>query len=381
MISLIDTRSRHGTPIEWTHLPGYTGETWNPVAGCELASPGCTNCYAMPMAWRHKLMMEASTGNPAASPYYGTTKVVNGKPVWTGVINTVESALEKPLRWKKPRAIFVNSMSDLFHPKVPFEFIDRVFAVAALCPQHIFIILTKRPDQMRKYIADVSAAGPGRGTVTRIADVIQTISPSELRSRWPLPNVWLGTSTEDQKRADERLPHLIATPAAVRLVSAEPLLEPIDFGDHLYRHQCHDCFNGRTRATGHFFDEPCPACGGTGCEKQRIDWIIAGGESGRGARPMHPKWVRSIRDQCAVAGVPFFFKQWGEYEPHELVADDRPEPWRRSPRGSESWAFDELSTPRAALLPVNFARVGKGCSGRLLDGIEHNDFPTMRMAA
>ncbi|MFN7607968.1 MAG: DUF5131 family protein, partial [Ralstonia sp.] len=214
------------TSIEWTE------QTWNPVAGCSLVSPGCTNCYAMSHA--------ARLLDKPGSHYEGTTKRVNGKPVWTGKIGIApDSILLAPLRRRKPAMYFVNSMADLFHEGVPEAVIDCVFAVMALSPQHTFQVLTKRAKRMREYMMGFGCDGSRRFNVfdamCQVADsssvrgVFKDGSSTILAPEWPLPNVWLGVSAEDQARADERIPDLLATPAAVRFVSAEPLLGPIDF--------------------------------------------------------------------------------------------------------------------------------------------------------
>jgi protein gp37 len=290
-----------GTAIEWTHRPGTRGETWNPVVGCDIVSPGCTNCYAMKMAARIEKM--------GTAPHYaGTTKPTKAGPVWTGKIALApERTLLAPLRWTKPRTVFVNSMGDLFHEAIPDETIDRIFAVMALAPQHTFIVLTKRAGRMREYFADIFSDGgqfervfnrmmfdPACSRAPSVRETCEAYGlpwrqPTCAQDWYPLSNVWLGVSVEDQRRADERIPDLLATPAAVRFVSAEPLLGPIDFHDYLVR-----AANG--------FTPP-------------LDWIIVGGESGPDARPMHPDWARSIRDQCAAAGAAFFFKQWGGLRP------------------------------------------------------------------
>lgn len=259
------------TKIEWTHgLNGRVGRTWNPVAGCTVISPGCTNCYAMRMAARINKMTPGSH-------YEGLTKIVNGNPVWTGKIaKAPDHIFTAPTKWKKPSLVFVNSMSDLFHEDVPDAFIDRVFAVMALSPRHTFQILTKRAERMRDYVSTLAdealkwerlgdAAAPYVGNAAYA---------SAGECAWPLPNVWLGVSVEDQARADERIPVLLDTPAAVRFISAEPLLGPLDL-------------------TGY----------------SALDQIIVGGESGPGRRPVNLRWLWSIREQCKAAGVPLFVKQ------------------------------------------------------------------------
>ncbi|MEM1183675.1 MAG: phage Gp37/Gp68 family protein [Planctomycetota bacterium] len=271
--------------IEWTN------ETWNPVAGCTPVSPGCLNCYAARMSVRLAGMGVAQyltvDGKPIADTREGSSGIK--RPVFNGTVNLVEDKLTDPLRWRKPRMVFVNSMSDLFHEAVPFEVIDRVFAVMALCPQHTFQILTKRPERMRAYLV-----AQEHGLRDRIGMAAQTVVseddwPSawgEVDSAgWPLPNVWLGTSVENQSAARVRIPHLLGCPAVVRFLSCEPLLGPVDLR------------LGRK--------------GDMRCRAPYLHWVIAGGESGPGARPMDPDWARSLRDQCVDAGVPFFFKQWG----------------------------------------------------------------------
>lgn len=204
------------TPIEWTDA------TWNPITGCSVTSPGCTNCYAMRLAGTRM------KDHPSRA---GLTTMSKKGPVWTGEVRFNEQWLDQPLRWRKPRMIFVCAHGDLFHENVPDDWIDRVFAVMALCPQHVFQVLTKRPERMRDYLAERQS-----DWVTRWAAAAWRLRPRELRpdgngqllmrnhAKFPLPNVWLGTSVEDQIRADERIPILLDTPAAVRWVSAEPLL-------------------------------------------------------------------------------------------------------------------------------------------------------------
>ncbi|AXO15646.1 DUF5131 family protein [Thalassospira indica] len=225
------------TEIEWTDA------TWNPVAGCSIQSSGCKNCYAMRMAKRLEAM--------GVDKYNGLTKTVNGKAVWTGKIREDEQALEAPLNWKKPRKIFVNSMSDLFHADVQESFIHAVWQVMRQTPQHNYQILTKRPDRM-----------------------LGVLSGKD----YPvLPNVWLGTSVESRDVV-ERIDYLRKVPAAIRFISFEPLIGsvgPTDLSD--------------------------------------IHWAIVGGESGPNARPIKEAWIDEIHDQCAIYDTAFFFKQWGTW--------------------------------------------------------------------
>lgn len=221
--------------IEWTEA------TWNPTTGCDRISPGCDNCYALTLAKRLKAMGLAkyqTDGDPRTSgPGFG--------------VAVHEDSLTIPLRWRQPRVVFVNSMSDLFHAKVPVGFVRRVFEIMQATPQHTYQILTKR--------------------ATRLARLAPKLP-------WP-DNVWIGVSVETADQVD-RVNHLRAVPAAVKFVSAEPLLGPLN-----------------------------------GLDLAGIDWLIAGGESGPGARPVHPDWVRELRDQCLQTGVAFFFKQWGGRTP------------------------------------------------------------------
>ena len=281
--------------IEWTE------KTWNPVVGCTILSPGCTNCYAMKQAHRiqamyHGANLQAGRGAPyPPSPYDGTTKDTKAGPVWTGKVAWGgDEKLLEPLRRKRPTTYFVNSMSDLFHEDVPDEWIDRVFAVMALSPQHTFQVLTKRAKRMREYCTGL--AGKLSWRRAAIGDAMFEISGRAIgqhQPEMPLPNVWLGVSAEDQPRADQRVPELLATPAAVRFVSAEPLLGPIVMPLAWLR-------QGDNGAWPH---DVMP---GTG-----LDWIIVGGESGPNARPMQVPWARSIVQQCKASGVACFVKQLG----------------------------------------------------------------------
>ncbi len=294
--------------IEWTEA------TWNPIVGCSAVSQGCKNCYAETMAKRLAGMAKASIAagkNPGRTRHYIDT--INERGKWNGQVVEVPEALTDPLKTKKPTRYFVNSMSDLFHESVTDEYIDRVFAVMALCPQHTFQVLTKRPERMREYLA--STFGPVQlgdvfdRTVNIVApwiwehcggeEAIERIV--EARKHGYLKNVWLGVSVEYQQTADERIPLLVQTPAAVRWLSVEPLLGPVDLRKWL---MIESDLDGNTRGFGY------------------IDWAIIGGESGPKARPMHPDWVRSLRDQCMAAGVPFFFKQWGSWFPVHSQTDD-----------------------------------------------------------
>ncbi|MDE2472539.1 MAG: phage Gp37/Gp68 family protein, partial [Bradyrhizobium sp.] len=268
--------------IEWTN------RTWNPVRGCSIVSPGCTNCYAMRQAHRF---------SGCDQPYEGLTRITNHGPVWTGKIRLVPDALEEPLHWKKPSRIFVNSMSDLFHEDAPDGFLDRVFAVMALAPQHKFQVLTKRPERMRAYLSSHDV-GLRWGAVARQMDDRVAITATMMVdwTRNGLPNVWLGVSAENQATADERIPILLQTPAAIRFVSLEPLLGSIGLSSVLIDGDENLAIDPLRGARPAF---------------PSIDWVIVGGESGPNARPCNIDWIRSIVDQCKAADTRLFVKQLG----------------------------------------------------------------------
>ena len=280
--------------IEWTD------ETWNPVTGCTKVSPGCAHCYAETFAERFR-------GVP-------------GHPFEQGFdLKLWPERLTKPFTWKKPRKVFVNSMSDLFHEDVPFEFIDRVFAVMALTPQHTYQVLTKRPERMREYVAGEREKAKGEswfGLHNAIELAAEEFTGGEKvrLPRLPLPNVWLGTSVENQHWADIRLPELLATPAAVRFVSYEPALGPVDFKPWLTRVPTSG--DGWRITGGRILD----------IADRVLDWVIVGGESGPGARPFDVAWARSLVSQCRAAGVAVFVKQLGAkpVDRHATCAENHP---------------------------------------------------------
>lgn len=366
--------------IEWTDA------TWNPITGCSVVSPGCKNCYAMKLAGtrlRH---------NPSRA---GLTTDSKAGPVWNGQVRLNEEWLTQPIRWRRPRRIFVCAHSDLFHEAVPDEWIDRVFAVMALAPHHTFQVLTKRAERMRQYLSR-----PGlRETIEDAAyETEAQFYPTPEEMTLPLPNVWLGVSVEDQKRADERIPDLLATPAAVRFISAEPLLGPVDLQNIDYGER-ETCSLGRRRferdALTPWMTSIPASHGCKPSEKETapqisrsghttIGWVIVGGESGPGARPMHLDWARSLRDQCAAAGVPFFFKQVGEWA--WPTDDQHHADYVAACNGKGAWPHDTLMAADGTILPGDamkigsracIRRIGKKAAGRLLDGVEHNDMPTL----
>lgn len=299
------------TGIHWTDA------SWNPVTGCTKVSQGCKNCYAETVAQRYW----ARQYSPRA----------DGSPRRFTDVQIHADRLERPLRWTRPRRIFVNSMSDLFHPAVPTNFIAQVFGAMLLAPQHTFQVLTKRPDRMRAWVngdepftGDLEGATIGDAVwfaakelwgsgARRPAATFRALEDNAERAQWPLPNVWLGTSVDRQEEADERIPHLLQTPAAVRFLSCEPLLGPIDLtpkADDIYREL------SRWYGPNGFDPERSqPERDRRQGYLPRVDWVIVGGESGAGHRPMELQWARALRDQCIAGGVPFFFKQSGGSRP------------------------------------------------------------------
>jgi len=364
------------TSIEWTE------HRWNPIVGCSVLSPGCTNCYAMGMAARIEAMNAAlRPGHGEATHYAGTTRKVNGKAVWTGKLALAgDDVLLAPLKRKKPTTYFVNSMGDLFHEDCPDAWIDRVFAVMALCPHHTFQVLTKRAARMWEYLTAGRAESVGLAMLT----IVDRIPYGHRQLPWPLSNVWLGVSTEDQKRADERIPELLATPAAVRFISAEPLLGGLDLTNigSATSTSARLGINALTGDSGRPGRIVAPRCW------PKLDWVIVGGESGPDARPMHPDWARALRDQCAAAGVSFFFKQWGAWAPQHpkwsraeshAVANDGTN-YRSAdiayPNGRRYGEAIRAGHDKAHL--TSMYRVGKKAAGRLLDGVEHSALPEAR---
>jgi protein gp37 len=306
----------------------WTESSWNPVTGCSKVSEGCRYCYAETLSLR-------MGWSDAAWTFPNAARNVVLHP----------DRLELPLKWRKPRMIFVNSMSDVFHEQVPDEYIERMFAVMALAPQHTFQVLTKRPERMREWVTGGDPLESREIAVGRMAEHLgkivwdargsdpshysRAITAEQAKLRrvwpgWPLPNVWLGTSVEDQRAADERIPHLLNTPAAVRFLSCEPLLGPLDLHRYLWE------------AAGPEWagENPSPDLG----------WVIVGGESGshltsadQDDRWMDPAWARDIRDQCVAAGTPFFMKQHSAKRPGQMPyiieADHSHTEWHQFPEG------------------------------------------------
>lgn len=308
----------------------WTDQTWNPVRGCSRVSEGCRNCYAEAVAARF-----SGTGQP----YEGLATRDPGR--WTGEVRLVEEHLEDPLRWRRPRRVFVNSMSDLFHERLPFEDIDRVFEIMAQSHIHTFQILTKRPARMLEWFTTLGGRRPipGCGVCTGgppfcgSVPHLDDLSVGDCQAPWPLPNVWLGVSVENQATADERIPLLLECPAAVRFLSVEPLLGPVDLDISRTPGAAHDEVTEDDDAYG-------PALGGVA----GIDWVIVGGESGPGSRPMDLAWARSVVRQCQAAEVACFVKQLGA-RPFDLIFMDGKTPFElglRDRKGGdiEEWPAD-----------------------------------------
>jgi len=316
------------TNIEWTD------KTWNPIIGCSKLSAGCQNCYAVTMANR-------LSHNPSTPQYAGLTRSAT---TWAGTTRLVESELTKPLKWKRGCRIFVGSMTDLFHDATRDEWIDRVFAVAALCPQHTFQILTKRPARMLEYFTKPHRPGqfltvldggeiidtPSASVRAHSAmcDLLPTVPGDVLNRavrliderdgdgdgfirRWPLPNVWLGVTVENQEAANGRIPLLLKTPSAKRFISVEPMIGPIDLfhiKDPFYEDNPE--YSGLLLSTGHrltfnsLIRKP-----GLADHGQALDWVIAGAETGPRKRPMEHAWALELRDQCTLMRTAFFFKK------------------------------------------------------------------------
>lgn len=302
-----------GSNIEWTDA------TWNPVVGCAKVAQGCKHCYAEAMAKRLARM---------GQDHYAA--VVNDTG-WNGRAVTVPEALSKPLRWKKPRRIFVNSMSDLYHEDVPFEFIAAVYGVMAACPQHLFIILTKRPKRMREFFGWVSPAVPGAnadtarkcakyavGCIDGIAHLHRFRDASQ--QVWPLPNVIHGYSASTQADLDAGIGDLLATPSARRCLSLEPLIGPIKVEPYLGNEVIAYGEAGKRGATDFEVKPP------------RLHWILVGGESGPGARRCDIAWIHSIVAQCKAAGVPAFVKQLGAHVTTNFYDDATQQSWEEHGR-------------------------------------------------
>lgn len=335
------------TAISWTD------ETWNPTRGCRPVSPGCANCYAQEQA---AAVNRRFRGLGKPEPYAGLVEI-RGKgerPMWTGAGRFASERLGDPLRWRAPLRVFVDSMSDLFFEEFSNEQIAAVFGVMAAAPQHTFQVLTKRPERMLDWFRWVEEQGDrspcireaycwlaGNNEGLRWASML---SPA-VDGPWPLPNVWLGVSVENQKVADDRIPVLLETPAAVRFLSMEPLLEDVSIWAFLKT-------TLRDESLAALGSPPMPG----------IDWVIAGAESGARARPAAFPWFRNLRDQCAAARVPFFLKQAertpGFYISGELAVAQRREVCEVVSIG------DGSHRKRGGIIELPY-----------LDGVQHAAFP------
>lgn len=366
------------TDATWTPVRARRNDTGKVGVHCEKVSPACKNCYAERLNLRNL-------------PNHGTGlefTVLNRSAVEIFFDENIEF---QPLKWKRPRRIFVCSQTDLFGEFVEEEYIARVFAVMALAHRHTFQVLTKRPVRMAILLlsedfwdqVDCFMACILDGEVDpleRRLDDLRATAP-EVSPESPLSNVWLGVTSENQECADQRIPVLLRTPAAKRFVSCEPLLGAVDLTKNLGgtrrlggQRGCSGTHIGIgtrecPRSPHHHHDDRC---------RHGLDWVIVGGESGPGARPMHPEWARDLQDQCQAWEVPFFFKQWGEWTPGENVVrqkgtvptakwfDDR---WIY---GAENLALHDCHRDDQ----VDLYRVGKTAAGRRLDGCEWNEVPT-----
>lgn len=322
------------TGVEWCD------STWTLIQGCDYESPGCVHCYAVPLIWRM-----AHNPNPKISaPLQGLVEKRGDNLVWTGKLALREDRLTWPLEWDGALKIFLPSHGDPFHKDVPFEFLDKAFGVMSLCPQHIFQVLSKRPERMAEYLLQPRG---GREIAERLAalyidrlDIAErwplTAERAIAASHWPMPNVWAGCSVEDQKRADERREPMrrLAEAGWLTWVSYEPALEVIDW---------------------------------SGWEFLR--WMVSGGESGPKARLHHPDCHRTARDFCGAHGIAYYFKQWGEFMPDGPDAVYSPNLYEVQRDGRVECT--DFANPTGALM----VRAGKKAAGRLLDGVEHSAYP------
>lgn len=332
--------------IEWTD------HTFNPWIGCTKLSRACENCYAEPMA-TNRLGVAWGAGQPRR--------------------RTADSTWLQPLAWNRKAAkegrrarVFCASLADVFDSEVPDSWRDDLFGLICATPNLDWLLLTKRPAVARKYLANEDRIGAAWCKATHKA--LGGADPGSA-PQFPLPNVWLGTTVEDQKMAETRIPHLLEAPAAVRFVSMEPLLGEVDLRCIDTGENCFvDALTGIASVDGR---------GRSSCA--RIDWVIAGGESGPGARPSHPDWFRDLRDDCAETGVPFFFKHWGEWAPGECATREQTRTEKTADLINGEWHYDSV-TPRASREghrddEPEMYRLGKARAGRWLDEVLHDAYP------
>lgn len=389
----------HKTDIEWADA------TWNPTRGCSRHSEGCRNCYAETLAGRF---------SKPGQPYEGVAKMTKAGARWTGKIKFFEHLLLRPTIWQQPLTIFVDSMSDLFHEGVPLDVIDQVMAVMAIAERHTFIVLTRRVARMQAYFSDPAMPArvrhwiltPPEGSALHgFTDGAACLRAAIRVEAGPLSNLWLGASVEDQPTANERIPQILATPAAIRLISYEPAIGAVDFtrierppNEFDKKMPGFDSVTKFTlNAMSGFSAIEYPGSHGqivaaemSGAEMPRLDWIICGGESGAGARPMHPDWARTVRDQCIATKVPFFFKQWGAHLPVGQVLPGfgrihgatAVKPGRMklhysgTPKQAPEHAFAERGVEFTSTADGRLTfRVGKKAAGHLLDGATWQQMP------
>lgn len=319
--------------IEWTHRPGTKSEVWNTTSGCDKVSQGCRNCYAEVMHKRLRGM---------GQPKY--------QHKFLGEVKMHPEEILKPLRWKKPRTVFVDSMSDLFHKDVTDEHLDKVFAMMVLTWRHTYQILTKRADRLHEYFSVGKDA-----LIQRWEDATYALELADknedpdapacnifnmCNAEWPRKNIWIGVSAEDQHALNERLPHLLETDAAIRFVSYEPALGSINLQNY---------FSVQ--------------------DLKKLHWVIAGGESGHNARPAHPDWFQFIQDQCKAFGIKFFFKQWGEWAPFDQLPKTLQREIKSGKTKHKIQMFDD------GRYVYHLHKAGKSKTGNLLDGVQHLEFP------
>lgn len=351
------------TGIEWTDA------TWNPVTGCAKVSQGCKHCYAEREWPRMTKLVPAYAGRDFTD------------------VRTHGDRLDQPICWAKRRMIFVNSMSDLFHPAVADDFIDSVFGVMWAClygrneqDSHIFQVLTKRADRMRDYFRTDRREAWARSAVHHGGGIDPDgILDQTMNYDGPHPRIWLGVSVEDQAAADERIPLLLDTPAAVRWISAEPLIGSVDLTDIPNQLGVAEGQRSINALGGYAWECDGPDYVDTCNIGAQIDWVVVGGESGPKARPMHPDWARSLRDQCQAAGVPFIFKQWGEWAPGENCGGSMRKTEATADWFAEKWSFGTMTPRESEELHIDdeplLYRCGKKRAGRLLDGVQHDGYP------
>lgn len=344
--------------IEWTHRPCTKSEVLNPITGCDKISRGCKFCYAEVM---HKRL--TGMGQPKyQQPFLGHVKF------WP-------DELAKPFKWKKPRTVFLNSMSDIFHKDVTVQQIAQIYAMMALTPKHTYIVLTKRSNRALDVLngseffdAYVDAVNNSLITTWNT----QVLCEEDLEKIWPLKNVWQGVSVERQEE-DHRIDELANTPAHIRVVSYEPAVGPLDLSKYFGLYQVEEHGPWHLRVGSRWAGSP--------------DWVIYGGESGHKASPAHPDWFRTVRNQCNAAGVKQFFKQWGEWAPDSHVSFNGPffihgVDHRLVNIDGKSWPYIDMLSTEEDTCPLTkqdnahwMAKVGKHASGNFLDGVQHLEFP------